>query len=438
MTVPASNRGCRWLVARAAPGLFTLFIAVSPMFASAESPFKAGVAAFQAGEYQQAVTHLERALAERGPSASLLHNLGVAHFRAGHYSEANQTFRLLLDYPGSRDVALYNLGLVALAQDREALARDYFERVTREAESDKLVGLALEQLAIMGEPEVSERPWQAVVSAALGYEDNLNLAADRTIQEQDAFFETLAWGTAYLVGDDALGLRATALINDRVYFSESDLRQTVARPGLALDYQVSDWRHTLSTDFEWSWVGGDRIERRDRLQWTLDRDTDIGRLRSRLDTTRIDAGDEFPELEGEQQSLELSWRRYWTRDWGTRLSYRFENNNRDDLEVGDDFFSVSPRRHAVEGDIYFHPADAWFTRLALQYRRSDYRDADRVDGESMGKREEDRWRMTGTAYYQLSAHWEWFVSAQSEVNRSNRDARDYERFEIMSGFEARF
>ena len=401
---------------------------------------QAGIEAFEEGRYAQALAYFDRA-AEQGPaSTTLIYNRAVAHYRAGNLDEARQDFEALLEQGESKQLARYNLGLVALAADQRERAYRHFLQVTRADGGEELRHLARLQLERLGEPADPVPAWQGLVSVSGGYEDNLNLASERTREVEDGFGELLVYGAGYLLGDASRGLRLSSVVTRRDYFSETDSGQQVARPALAVDWRLDDWRHSLVGDVEWAWLGDDRVERRDRLQLKSRRNLDAGQLRGAAGFARIRAGSAFPELDGRKAFIEAGYRHRWRGSLSATLTYRHSRNDRDDLlgESGS-FFSFSPVRHRVDLRVSGLEWAGWQVSPRVQYRFSRFRDEDRdQEGQSQGRRKEHRARVGGFIERPLNDRWHVFLLPEWELNNANRDDRDYRRFEVQAGVEWRW
>jgi|AntDeeMetagen192_2_1112575.scaffolds.fasta_scaffold00165_15 tetratricopeptide (TPR) repeat protein len=407
----------------------------------ADALFNKGVESFQRGDLKEAVRYLEQARAAGKDSVGLLYNLGVAHFRVGNLDSAADYFRALLDYPDEQALAHYNLGLIALEQDDADTAAGHFRSADQVQADDRIRGLAREQLARLDAPATAPSPLLGggtlLAGLGAGYEDNLNLANDQTLQESAAFQDGFFWASQDLARSGNLNLRLTGLASFRQYNGASEADQQLVRPGLALDYSWEDWQGTGMADSEWQWLDGDRVERRDRLRAEVSRRFDAGWIDAGGEIVNVAAGRRFPELEGRDIGLDLGVLWFWSDAWVVDLEYRFTDEDRDDLSGQDYFSSTSPRRHGVRAQASFYPEGPWDLRASVFYEHSRYPDPEIREGVEQQRRQEDLWRLSSQVRYRLDGGWRLTLDGEWETNSAHLERRDYDRFEVRAGVEKR-
>lgn len=405
----------------------------------ADALFNKGVESFERGELDEAVRYLEQARAAGKESVGLLYNLGVAHFRAGNLDSAAQYFRDLLEYPDERALAHYNLGLIAVEQEDAETAAGHFRAVDQARADERIGALAREQLARLDVPATPASstfgPGMVLAGLGAGYEDNLNLAGDRTLEESAVFQDAFAWANQEVVRSGNLELRLTGLASARQYSGAEEADQQLARPGLALDYGWENWQGTGMADSEWQWLDGDRVERRDRLRAEASRRFDAGRIDVGGEVVNVSAGSRFPELEGRDIGLDLGVLWFWSDAWVADLEYRFTDEDRDDLTSEGFFSSTSPRRHGIRAGLRFYPEGAWDFRASALYRHSRYADPEVREGVEQSRRQEDLLRLSSQVRYALDGGWRLTLDGEWETNSARLERRDYDRFEIRAGVE---
>ncbi|MDX1588517.1 MAG: tetratricopeptide repeat protein [Oleiphilaceae bacterium] len=400
-----------------------------------------GIEAHEAGEADRAIALFEQAREAGLASDSLYYNLGVAYYRAGRLEEAADAFSQLLDSPRLADLARYNLGLVALADGDRRRAHERFRQVHRESGQERLSALAGRQLerldASQPEPAAGGN-WQGGLSLSGGYEDNVDLASQRRLKEGDAFAEGLAYGSGYLAGDSDAGWLLSGLVAHRQFRSRPALRQSQMGVGLARDQRLGPWALRLGAELDHARLGGESQDSRARLQGRVLRPLGPGSWRGQLEAVRIRSSDAFPEYQGEQWAAETDYRLPLGESLSAGLGYRFEFNDREDLERDGDFFSTSPLRHRLRGRLDLSLGADWRLYNRLDYRQSRFRDPERRNGETLSRRHEEQWRLRSRLERSLNRGLVLFVAAEWERNRANLNDRDYRRVEGMAGLEWRY
>jgi len=93
-----------------------------PAIAGGADSFNAGVKAYRAGKYQEAVTLFERARKEGVRKVSVYFNLGSSYYRLGQYDKAIAMFEMVTKSKSMADIGYFNLGLIARQQGKNDLA----------------------------------------------------------------------------------------------------------------------------------------------------------------------------------------------------------------------------------------------------------------------------------------------------------------------------
>src|SRR5262245_18743055 len=110
--------------------------------AEPDSPFAAGTAAFESGDYRAALRFFEAARAAGSAGPSVPYNIAVSRYRLGDYEVAEAEFADLgRRFPEMRALAEYNRGLALLRLERDSAAREAFESA-RTGADPKISGLA--------------------------------------------------------------------------------------------------------------------------------------------------------------------------------------------------------------------------------------------------------------------------------------------------------
>lgn len=402
-----------------------------------------GVAAFQAGDAEQARRYFLRARDAGASSTVLTYNLGVVNYQLSRYDAATREFRSLLD-THHRDLARYNLGLIALATGNPADAREMFSALVAEAQNDKIRGLSARQLERLSESESSSPPPETrptgLVMVGAGYDSNVDQLPDA---------ESSGAGDAYVDGLLALGsdfdafatgpgtLSWNGLAYHQRFPGESESNLSLLEGGLSGKAALSaaDLQATVFTR-HW-WLYSDRVESYYGVRTSAKRN-DCGVLDhcyAQLEVASVSGGPQYPEYDGWQYRLETGLRQ---NQWGGVLGIELglELADRDDVREADYVASVSPFRQRIElswrkavtGDLTVTGKTA--------FRRSDYQGDYRwqtASGFVSEGREDERWSASVLMDWQVTE--DWFVSSEwlYESSQSSLDGYDYDRYNLWLG-----
>ncbi len=403
---------------------------------SEANAFAAGVSASQSGDYEQAIRHFREAYQQGLTTGALHHNLGVAYYKTGRYELARKSFKRAAQTPGLRALSQYNLGLVEQAAGNKSAARDRFQNAYDGAGTTKLKRLAARQLELKA---VASIPYSAYVEAFSGYDSNPRLSEGTDIlspdsqREGDAVIGALVAGRYWLSGDrqDGVAVFGNAYISHFLDLDDEDIFSGTF--GGAYYRQAGAWRNNYQLGFNQLRLGGDTLSNSIRLQTNgernLTRDLALN-LRARVEYFDGDNGNGFGFLTGWQADTRLRLEGF-VGVWHWRTHYQFEYNDRDDLSVDDDFFSVSPLRHEFSADLERPLVGQLRGQAGLDYRLSEYQDAEVRDAVSAGKRKDDRLSIRIGLFHPLGRAWIGRIEANYRDNNSNFNRFDYERTEVL-------
>lgn len=434
-----------------AVGLALLILPATALAATTPAEhFDKGVADFKAGSFQEAVRHFEAARSAGMRSPSLRYNLGVAYYHLGKLQRARSVFRELAKDPDEAALAHYNLGLIARKLDGAATARDHFRSAFRVAEDEQIRRLAeerLEELRVDREPgrEQSVDPFSGLVSAALGFSDNVTLAPDEIVSTSDTddwLLEGLAAGTFQAAGDSDAGLQLKASAYSVRYADLDAFNQDFLRLGPELDLSLGAWATDLAAYHDWVYLDGDLFERVATAE--IDTHRPVGpafRVRMRYRFSRIAGEDGFDYLSGDRHRLNLEGR-LGTGPWTGRLGYELELNDREDLDLGQEFISASPTRHEISGRLGRDLGALWRGQVRAAYRLSRYPDPN-VEQTTSGlvktTREDSKLRL-GIRFRRELPWWRLRAFGEFERTRNNSsiDSYDYRANVYTAGLERLF
>ena len=401
--------GCRqwWFVS-----VLCVLGGVIPAAAEETSPFAAATAAFEQGDYAQALGLFQQARAAGVDSAALHYNLGVCQYRVGDYAAAESTFRSLAErFPELRNLGEYNRGLALRALHRPAEAAVAFERA-RATDDERLAALAATALAdLRTNAPVSPSRWLGYLDFALGHDDNVALLDDLSlpaaVSASSALHELLGYASRRFAG-----------VPLRLDFSGYLVRYP--------DAEQFD-QDALHVDAAFEWSAG---------SWRLGAGPHLGQ--TTLDGAGFErtfgAGLRATRSLGSRLSLEL---RYWYDDIeslttrfdyvaGTRHRLRFGLERRGaggrmrivyDVDSQDRASpNVSPERGRISVGFARRIHERWSVEGGLAYRTSRY-------AELAVPREEQLVEMAAVARRELAAGW--VLNAEYRWADNDADVEQY-------------
>lgn len=408
----------------------------------------AGIDYFQNGELESARIAFEAARAAGLESNSLMYNLGVVYYRLGEYELAANAFSALLG-TSSQALAEYNLGLVAKAAGNPDTARLWFTRAASESAHEKIRALATRQLQEGKQPsqESPRHPWMTYVSLAGGYDDNIaSVPESGSSGQEGGFAELLAAGSADVYQAENSTVRLEGAAYSRLYPSESEFDTDFLQIGTSWLETLGPGRAGATLGVSQSWFDSEALERTYRLDlsYRLEECPVLGsgsRCRASVSTGVVEGGDGFEAYDGQWYQTRLKGRKDFTH-WRVEAQYRWDMNDRDDMESGEQFVSVSPQRNLVELALLYKVSQRWNVGVEGSYRYSRYADPHRLfssQGVLEAERRVDK-RTQGTLLteYVLSARWsvrgEWML----RDNQSNLARYDYRRQTALVAIEGVF
>ncbi|MBR9871145.1 MAG: heme biosynthesis protein HemY [Gammaproteobacteria bacterium] len=385
---------------------------------------------------------LESAQNKGVKSLSLSYNLGVVYYKLAEYGRSRQAFAQLVGTKQS-SLAHYNLGLIALAEGDSATARNHFKVVAANSDQPKLTKLAHAQLQKLGSTPPAPKQWQAFLSLAAGYEDNLGLFPDTAASTlEDGFLESIgaASGYAYQDGKNAIKWKAQFYIRD--YFEEDDFNTHLLRLGTAWNHDAGRNRMSLGLEGDQLWLADSSREQRARLvaAWitpSCSTRSLSARCQIKLEAEQIFADKpQFEAYEGQHYRLDTRYRARYG-DWSGELQYRFDFNDRKDRDIGDEFFSVSPMRHTLGFKLSYAITRAFTVGTDASFRQSDYTHAHRFNSGETITRSDQRLTYHLNAQYQFDHTFAVTTKLGRLSNESNIDRYQYDRETVTLGVNVR-
>lgn len=404
--------------------------------------FKAGIAAFRNNNLEEARQRLESA-ATGLESRALTYNLGVLYYRLREFDLAEQQFRKLLD-TAQRALAFYNLGLIALAREDQTAAREAFHSAASETTEENLSRLARAKLRELKAP-LPARDWQALVSIAAGYENNIGLFPDSAPSAIDgSFTETIAAlsGTPLEEGKDAL--KTTLQLYGRDYMGNDRFNAHLVRGLAAWQRTLEGGRLELGLGADQVWLGNRSREQRARLagKWTT-RGCALGSESAlcslALNAEQVFAAPRYNAYDGQHYQAEARYRARQGK-WLGQAQYRLEYDDRENFNTGREFFSVSPIAHTLKLGLDYALTPSFDLGASVGYRFSHYRSAHRLlvpEGLLSIQRQDNRVQMALEGDYQATERVSVLLKLQSTDNNSNIARYDYNRQTATLGVAVR-
>lgn len=411
---------------------------LSPVSAADASPkaaerFRAGIAAFKAGELDQARVLLESAASLGMESRALIYNLGVLYYKTGDLPNAEHMFRQLTE-TGQRSLAFYNLGLIALARDDKASARTAFREVVDTGDADNLTQLAAAQLDRLG-AQTPLPPWQALASLSAGYEDNIGLFPDEAATTiEDSFLESVAAVSGYLHRQGKHGFRLQGQAYAREYDSEDEFNSHLARLDTNWEYRLDDYRLYAGVGGDKLWYGGKPREERARISTGLSTSAcAIAAERAQCSVSaraeHVSATSRYDAYDGRHYRLDARYRARLG-NWGGGLRYYLDYDDRRNLETEWEYFSVSPLGQTLEISTSYYPIPALEVGGVLGYRYNFYRNAHRLsvpEGTWIINRVDQRLSLGVNADYRINDTFSVVAGWRGVRNESNIPRYEYKR-----------
>lgn len=272
--------------------------------------------------------------------------------------------------------------------------------------------------------------WAGVLSASIGYDDNLTLEDDTSAVASgldDNYLEILGSASRYVSGVRNDGLRIYGTLFTRQYQSESDFDFTQLGAGAGYDKTFSDWKARFDAGYDYMTYGGETYQRVTKLRAEGRRRlTKKTELRLRYEANFIDAGQNYSYLDGTRQYVRAESRikqgknRY-------RLSYTYQTNDREDSRTATTFSSDSPDRHILRANARIALGSNWNGEIEARYRKSKYRDPDVMSDGTTITREDERFRARLGVEYEFADKTKLFGRYDYYDNDSNIDSKIYTR-----------
>ncbi|MDP2142473.1 MAG: tetratricopeptide repeat protein [Gammaproteobacteria bacterium] len=425
--------------------------------ASAVAVSNEGIAAFNQGNYQQALEFFEQAERAGDQSNSLEYNIAVSLYRLGRYEEAKERFNVLVDKPEWQVLVRYNLGLVAEAQQERAVAMQYYRLSAQQQENDRVNALAQQKLVALEQQgsaitaanttasASAPNRWAGLISATAGQDSNASSLADDLLESassaEDYFHELLVYGHVQLAGRQGNGFRIYGLGFHRAFNEFDHLDSLVLGIGGVYEKPVGNYLFEGGLRATTTSLDSRDVADQWQINAGLSRRFDFGTVNTSYAYSRFNAGKDFAQIDGDQHVVELGWRKQFG-EFNLRSRYRYETNARDDLQRDGAFASYSPNRHGIRLEARWQATQALSTGVIAEHIHSRYDGENRLRDTDGQIRHEQRInkqsKLTADVAYRFNRHWRAKAEYQYTDQRDNFDIYAYDKHRVLGTVEFQF
>ncbi len=401
--------------------------------------FELGVAAFKSQNYVQAIDYFEQARKQGADTPVLHYNLAVSYFKQQQYDQARESFQLALQQNSLAAISHYNIGLVALKENTPKIAEQAFKQSFNLADDERLKLLAARQLERLLPPEqqksLQPKRLSGFLSIGLVRDSNVRHANEElpTVSaEADRYLDLFGVVNYQMIGTRRQGLQLKLGFVSNRYKKLPAYNQQTVNLGFYFSSPLAGWESRVGLHVYRDKLDGKPYQQRLVAQLRGDNYYAKGqRLRLRYDLSQYKEKDTvYAYLSGLKHRLQAENRsRFGTEE--LRFSYKFELNKREDLTLGNSFVSVSPVRQTVSAKWRHSFNLSLISELALDYRTSDYRDNNVINGVAQMIRKEQRSRIAIAGIYRLNRQADLEVRWRYTRNDANIVSEEYSNHQLM-------
>jgi len=420
-----------------------------------DSSSNPGISAFNEGHYQEALMVFQQQEREGVATEALQYNIAVSLFRLQRYDEAKARFLNLVDKPQWQVLVQYNLGLLAQAQGEREEALRYFSVGVQQQENERVAQLAqgklteLETAPVAGAPQVTpqapQKRFSSVISLSGGDDSNATSLASDLLETSnnasDSFHEILLYAQYQLGGNARDGFNVYGLGFDRAFNEFSRLDSRVLGAGFGFAKPLGNYQFETGLRLTRTSLDSEDVADQAQVSLGISRQWSFGTLNLDLRMSRFDAAAPYAQIDGDQQQLELGWSKR-IGDFTFKSRYRYEENDRQNLQRGGAFASDSPTRHALRAEMRWQASAKLSTGLAAEYIDSQYDGVNRlrdVNGSvSQAQREGEQHRLNADIAYRFNANWLLRAQYQLTDQRDNFDIYQYDKHRVLGSIEFQY
>ena len=416
----------------------------TPGFADGGSDFDRGIAFFKKGDYEQAVSMFESALASGQNSAKVRYNLASSYYKLALYESAKQHFNELLQHKRYGALANYNLGLIGVREGQLKKALNHFRKTRKQSSNPRIQALCDKLISKINKESKAAKhkskkssysPFRGLLGASIRYDDNVGRVNDdieADLKQSDRYYETFAFVTFDLKRVRALRNQLKLGVRHSQYRDLNAYDQIVYDVGLYQRRTHETWKVRYGVHYFHDRLDGEGFQQRYRFQIRNDYYFQANnRLRLQYEYTFIDELNEvYQSSSGHRHRVKIEYMRQWRPAWRVKLGYRAELNDRDDFDTQNTFLSRSPQRHTFSLSVKYAFSRTYSIQMDIERRQSYYPDEDVQNGTVLGEREDQRNRFAVRTVYDLSKNIYVELKARLTDNDSNFDDKEYSNKEL--------
>ncbi|MFK7731452.1 MAG: tetratricopeptide repeat protein, partial [Pseudomonadales bacterium] len=399
---------------------------------------------FSKGDYEQALREysaIRESDTSAAPSESLRYNIAVCHYKMKQWQQARALFTQLHNERLSESRFTYSLAVVEKNLGNTERAAALFLEVSALGKDQTLAEAARKQYQLL---QPSSKPFvKTRLSKPLNLSIELNAGNDNNVLEpsdlsgtgrSDRFTEAIAMVSWHSDGT----ANKRWLIDGFGYSSRYDSVDEY-------DFDMLDigLRKYSPTDFgRWYWgvrsnatvLGGEGYLQSSSAQ--------LGAQGWLEDSYKWKAGyqyknhrslnEQFDPFAGDAHRFDLEFAGSINDKQNWKLAYRYEFDDRDDLDLGDLFTSYSAQRHSLQAEWGLQRGH-WRNKLSANYRSSDYMDTNLMLDGNIVSRKDQRMKLSARSSWALFDDWTLSAEYSFTDNKSNIETYDYDRHMLLFG-----
>jgi tetratricopeptide (TPR) repeat protein len=405
-------------------------LCATDLMASAENDFEQGVAAFKAGDNEDAISYFESAMSQGMDTVALRYNLASSYYKVGRYDDARKYFISLLETDAMRELAEYNLGLIAIKLKEWDRAREHFNTVVESGRDEKLTQLSEKQLAKLTKEEPR---LQGIAFGNVGYNDNIVSVSDGSaLNQADSFYDLYASANYLIAGTRDNGWIVDGSLYRLDYTDYTDYDIGIYWLGIKKTLKISGWNTGAHLKLYKSTYGNEAYLSSAMLDLTgRTRLSDLSgiHLRYRYEDIRSD-NEIYDYLAGWRQRASVEYRRFTTNSLA-QLGYELELNSRGELVTSTYSYDYSPTRNTLRGK-YTYRINKWRIGGDVAYRHSVFPPSDTID------RNDRQWVLGLSADYNFDPSFKLTSKIQYIDNQSTEEQYTYDNSIFKIGLSKSF